>query len=74
MATLTAKRDRRDQFVWGWLRLVLGFSQMALVALTFGVLITAGVTTLTMVLTAVATCVAVASRLLYRGRKGPRSQ
>jgi len=71
MAIMTTKSDRREQLIWGWVRLLMGFAQISLAGLTFGVLITAGVTTLTIWLAVLATVIAVISRLIYRGRKGP---
>ena len=68
---MTADHDRREQFVWGWLRLFLGFAQMSLAGLTLGVLIAAGPTKLTILFAIAATAVTVVSRLVYRGRKGP---
>jgi hypothetical protein len=71
MATMTTKSERREQLIWGWVRLLIGVAQISLAGLTFGVLITIGVTPLTILLAALATVIAVISRLIYRGRKGP---
>ena len=71
METMIRKSDRREQLIWGWVRLLIGFAQISLAGLTFGVLITVGVTPLTVVLAVLATLIAVISRLIYRGRKGP---
>jgi hypothetical protein len=71
MATMTTKSDSRERLKWGWGRLLIGFAQISLAGLTFGVLITAGVTSLTVWLAVLATGIAVLSRFLYRGRKGP---
>ena len=68
---MTTKSDRRQQLIWGWVRLVIGFAQISLAGLTFGVLITVGVTPLTVGLAVLATVIALVSRLIYRGRKGP---
>lgn len=68
--TVTGDSQRRDRFVWGWLRLILGIAQMSLVAMTFGVLITTGISTLAVLLAGSATALTVASRLLYHGRPG----
>ena len=68
---MTAERTRRENFVWGWLRLFLGFTQMSLAALTLGVLITTGVTKLTVLLAVAATAVTLVSRLIYHGRRTP---
>jgi hypothetical protein len=65
------KSDRREQLIWGWVRLLIGLAQISLAGLTFGVLITVGVTPLTVGLAVLATVIAVISRLIYRGRKGP---
>jgi len=70
MAIMT-KSDRREQLIWGWVRLLIGIAQISLAGLTFGVLITVGVTPLTVGLAVMATVIAVISRLIYRGRKGP---
>jgi hypothetical protein len=45
---------------------------MSLAALTLGVLVTAGVTSLTILLAVAATSLAVVSRLIYRGRTAPK--
>jgi hypothetical protein len=71
MAIMTMKSDRREQLIWGWVRLLIGLAQISLAGLTFGVLITVGVTPLTVGLAVLATVIAVISRLIYRGRKGP---
>jgi len=71
MAMMTTKSDRREQLIWGWMRLLIGFLQISLAGLTFGVLLTLGVTSLTVWLAVLATVIAVVSRLIYRGRKGP---
>lgn len=71
MAIMTTKSDRREQLIWGWVRLLIGLAQISLAGLTFGVLITVGVTPLTVGLAVMATVIAVISRLIYRGRKGP---
>jgi hypothetical protein len=46
-STIIAERDRREQFVWGRLRLFLGFAQMSLAGLALGALIAVGPTKLT---------------------------
>lgn len=69
-ATVTLDQQRRDRFVWGWLRLILGIAQMSLVAMTFGVLITTGLSTIAVLLAGSATALTLASRLLYHGRRG----
>jgi hypothetical protein len=63
--------EKRDHVIWGSLRLILGFAQMSLVALTFGILITTGLSKLTILLAGGATALTLASRLLYHGRRGP---
>jgi hypothetical protein len=68
---MATKSDRREQLIWGWVRLLIGFAQISLAGLTFGVLITVGVTPLAVGLAVLATLIAVISRLIYRGRKGP---
>jgi hypothetical protein len=67
----TRKPERREWLIWGWLRLLIGFAQISLSGLAFGVLITAGVTRLSILLAAAATAIAAISRVIYRGRKGP---
>jgi len=47
----------------------MGFAQISLAGLTFGVLITTGVTRTTIFLALAATAIAAVSRLTYRGRK-----
>jgi hypothetical protein len=59
--------DARHRFVWGWLRLILGFAQMSLVAASLGALITAGLHPVTFVLVFAATLATITSRLLYKG-------
>jgi hypothetical protein len=68
-APINAKPDSREWLIWGWLRLLMGFAQISLAGLTFGVLITAGVTRTTIFLALAATAIAAVSRLTYRGRK-----
>jgi len=68
---MTTKSDRREQLIWGWVRLLMGFAQISLAGLTFGALITIGVTPLTVGLAVLTTVIAIISRLIYRGRKGP---
>jgi hypothetical protein len=55
-------------FVWGWLRLFLGFVQVSLSAASFALLLTIGLHPLTWVFFAVATGATITSRLLYHGR------
>jgi len=59
------------KLVWGWLRLLLGLAQMCLAAAGFILLITVGVQPVTLLFLAGATAATIASRLLYRGRRGP---
>ena len=68
-APLTGRPDRRERLIWGWVRLLIGFAQISLAGLTFGVLITAGVTQTTLFLALTATAIAAVSRFIYRGRK-----
>jgi hypothetical protein len=68
-APITGRPDRREKLIWGWVRLLIGFAQISLAGLTFGVLITAGVTRTTIFLALTATAIAAVSRLIYRGRK-----
>jgi len=72
-AMMTEDLHTRDRFVWDWLRLVLGFAQMSLVAMAFGVLITTGLTPLAVVLAVSAMALTLASRLLYHGRPGRKA-
>jgi hypothetical protein len=72
--TDTTSRDKlalREKLVWGWLRLFLGITQMMLVALSLGLLLTTGLKPTTYAVIAGATLATVISRLLYRGRKRP---
>jgi hypothetical protein len=73
-STIIAEGDRREQFVWGWLRLFLGFAQMSLAGLTLGALIAVGPTKLTILFAIAATAVTVVSRLIYRGQKRPAAR
>jgi hypothetical protein len=61
----------RRKLIWGWLRLLLGWLQMSLVAVSIGALLTVGLHPITYVFVAVATAAAVASRLLYHGHVDP---
>jgi hypothetical protein len=63
-----------EALIWGWLRLVLGFAQISLAGLTIGVLITAGITSLTVWLAISTSALTLASQLIYRGRKGPKGE
>jgi hypothetical protein len=58
----------RHRLIWGWLRLVLGFAQMALVALSVGALLAVGLHWITYVFVGAATAAALLSRLLYQGK------
>jgi hypothetical protein len=69
-AMVTEDLHTRDRLVRDWLRLVLGFAQMSLVAMAFGVLITTGLTPLAVLLAVSATALTLTSRLLYPGRPG----
>lgn len=62
---------KRHAFIWGWLRMALGIGQMSFAAVSIITLIAVGLRPLTYALAAVATCLAVISRILYRGRKDP---
>lgn len=61
----------KHKLIWGWLRLFLGWLQMSMAAACVGALLTVGLHTITYIFVAVATAAAVASRLLYHGRKDP---
>ena len=65
---ITIKR----KLVWGWLRLFLGLAQMLLASAGLGLLLTVGLHPITYLLVIAATAMALAGRLLYRGR--PDSQ
>ena len=62
------------KFVWGWLRLFLGFAQMSLVAACVGSLMVVGVHPITIALVIAATAITITSRLLYRGKAAPDSE
>jgi hypothetical protein len=63
--------ETRRKLVWGWLRLLLGWLQMSLVAASVGALLTVGLHPITYVFVALATAAALTSRLLYHGRIDP---
>jgi hypothetical protein len=63
----------KERILWGWLRLVLGFAQIALVGLSVGALISVGVKPITWIFVVGATALTLISRLIYRGRTGPKS-
>ena len=68
-----SKNGNADQkFVWGWLRLVLGIAQMTLAITTFGLFLLVGFRPVTWIFFAVTTTLMILSRILYRGRKGPK--
>ena len=58
----------RHKLIWGWLRLFLGFAQMALVAMSVGALTAVGLHWITYMFVGAATVAALLSRLLYRGK------
>jgi hypothetical protein len=68
---MTAVTNQR--ILWGWLRLFLGIAQIALVGLSVGALISVGVKPITWVFVIGATALTVISRLIYKGRTGPKS-
>ena len=61
----------KERIVWGWLRLALGFAQIALVGLSIGSLITVGARPLTWGFAIAATTLTVISLLIYKRRPGP---
>jgi hypothetical protein len=63
-------QDWRERFVWGWLRLLLGYLQMSLAAMALGALIITGLHKITLYLAIAATAVTLLSKLLYHGRSG----
>lgn len=64
---------RRERFVWGWLRLALGFAQLAATGLSFGSLITIGLRPLTVGFALLATTLTLISLLIYKRRSSPNS-
>ncbi len=58
--------------VWGWLRLVLGLTQMAFAVTAAGLLISGGVHWPALVAISLTGIAAGASRYLYRGQTDPR--
>lgn len=71
-ATQTVNAATRHKFIWGWLRLFLGFVQMSLAAASVGALFAVGVRPVTLVFVICATATALNSRLLYHGRRDPK--
>jgi hypothetical protein len=63
----------KERILWGWLRLFLGFAQIALVGLSVGALFSVGVKPITWIFVIGATALTVVSRLIYKGRTGPKS-
>ncbi len=73
LSTVTRVNDDfRHKLIWGWLRLFLGFAQMSLAALSFGVLIIAGLRPVTWILVVLTMLTTLLSRFLYHGRSDPR--
>ena len=70
---MTPREEVRTRFVWGWLRLLLGFLQMGLVAACLGALFTVWLHPITYAFLISATLFAIISRLIYRGRAAPPS-
>jgi hypothetical protein len=64
----------KERIVWGWLRLALGFAQIALVGLSVGSLLTVGVRPLTWVFAIAATVLTAVSLLIYKRRPAPHSR
>jgi hypothetical protein len=64
----------KELIVWGWLRLALGFAQIALVGLSIGSLVTVGVRPLTWVFAITATALTAVSLLIYKRRPAPHSR
>jgi hypothetical protein len=62
----------RHKFVWGWLRLFLGWAQMSLAILGGAFLLVVGIRPITWAFVIAAATATIASRLMYRGRKDPR--
>jgi hypothetical protein len=67
-------KDARQRFLWGWFRLFLGLSQMALVSGSLGSLFVVGLHLITIGLACAATILTLLSRALYGGKKTPESQ
>ena len=63
---------RSRRFVWGWLRLALGWAQMALAGAVVVALIAVGIRPVTWALVTGALAAVAASRIIYRGRPGPQ--
>lgn len=61
----------RHKFIWGWLRLLLGFLQMSLLAAARGALLMVGLHWLTWALIAGSAVTGLTSYLLYRGQADP---
>lgn len=63
--------DTRQQYVWGWLRLVLGVGQKTLALATAGLLFLIGLHAVTWIFLAITTILTITSRVLYHGGKAP---
>ena len=64
----------KERIVWGWLRLALGFGQIALVGLSVGSLITVGARPLTWGFAIAATTLTLISLLIYKRRPAPSAR
>jgi hypothetical protein len=62
----------KDLIVWGWLRLLLGATQVGLSAAAVLALFAVGLEMETWVLVGAAMLATCASRILYGGNRGPR--
>lgn len=63
--------ESRHKFIWGWLRLFLGWLQMSLAATGVLLLVAIGLRPLTLVVFAATVLATVTSLLLYRRRPDP---
>lgn len=64
----TAHRHSETDRLWNWPRLLIGFVEMGLVGMALGSWFASGLTLTTYCLAAAATCAAIVSRIMYRGR------
>ena len=64
-------KGTRHKFIWGWLRLILGWAQMSLAAAGFGALLVVGNHPVTWAFGIGAMVATVVSRLLYHGKPDP---
>ena len=69
----SVNKDKRQMFVWAWLRAALGVAQMTLAVTTFGLFLIVGFRAITWLFFGITISLTFISRFLYRDRKGPNT-